>query len=73
MKGRERERCVNGLAFLLVPEDLSLFVFEVEPQSQRKKIKGPVIHIPCQDDAVKYHKGVHTPSVCFCVTTVMLA
>lgn len=50
-----------------------LSFFEVEPQSQRNKIKGPTFNIPCQDDAVNYIKGFYTPSMCFFVATVMLA
>lgn len=64
---------VNGLAFLFVPEDLPPFLFEVEPQSQRKKIKAPAIHIPCQSNAMNDHKGLYTPLSVFCATTVMLA
>lgn len=55
---------VNGLAFLFVPEDLPPFLFEVEPQSQRKKIKAPAIHIPCQSNAMNDTRGCTHPSLC---------
>lgn len=61
------------LLFCWCPGACHLSFFEVEPQSQRKKIKGPAIHIPCQGDAMNEHKGFYTPLSVFCVTTVMLA